>query len=151
MAFTEKLTQFGEKMMGRGPEVKVRNDVDSYISGGETRTQAEKWVLRDRMSLLLGELGSEGSLGDSAQTPRHFEAVFSELFGADKIEQFKKDALDPTKLKPITPAPVTSKETNAARGGFSRRYKGESPDYTVLNDCAQKTNLIAGWPRHGVA
>ncbi|MEK7511591.1 MAG: hypothetical protein AAB575_01100 [Patescibacteria group bacterium] len=142
-------TETGEKLIGRGPEVKFRHEAQEYAdTKGVSIEAAQKSIMGSYFDALNRKRAVSGAIDYESKEWRAISAAVNETMGADGIEELKKTADNPA-----YPCPAMALSTAEFRRVYSsqenyykRKFESKAPVYAVLSDCA---NNAAMFDRYG--
>lgn len=141
--FKEKMIDFGRKVIGQGPEVDFKNDVEKYTKDhGVSLEEAQKTLFIERMNGFQNEIQYTGSTNSESTDFRNLEAAFNELFHPNKLEQLKVDAEDPKVFKSLPLKPISPRDYGKMSDYYKKIFEGRSPELGVVKDSTEKTQLI---------
>ncbi len=143
MSFGEKIKDLGRQLVGQGGEVQFKNDVLNYEKArGVSHEQAIKDVFLNRFRSIQTELTANGVIDSRSKDFFLFQTALNEVFGVESISQFTKDANDPTIFRAL-PMPIASpKEVKRAGDYFAKKFDGQRPVFSVLNDFSEQTKMM---------
>lgn len=138
-------TETGEKLIGRGPEVKFRHEAQEFADkNGVSIEVAQKNILTKYFDELNRKKAIDAAVDYESKEWRAISAAVTETMGADGIEELKKTADNPA-----YPCPAIALSTAEFRRVYSslenyykRKFENKTPDYAVLNDCANNAAMF---------
>lgn len=135
----------GEKVIGRGPEVKFRHEAQEYAKKNSVSVEiAQKAVLEKYFGDLSTRVSITRSVEYDSKEWRAIVAAVNETLGPRGIEDLIKTANDPR--YPGTKWPMTPASSRQAYAGqenyFKKKFEGRAPDYAVLKDNAENMNTF---------
>jgi hypothetical protein len=138
----------GEKMVGRGQEVKFRNDVQEFAdSHGVTVEEAEKRVFADYLGNVGTEIRMRGCIDSHSEEWRSFEASLNELLSSDERAKLERDANNPGVWRAIHPAPVTGTDYARMERYFRGKFAKQLPKHEMVRRSAEDTKILDGLGR----
>ena len=133
----------GEKIIGHGPEVKFRNEVDELAKKrGVSREVAEKTIFSSYLGNLEKETKLKGNIDYKSKNWRLFEAALNEIFTPEQLEKFSKNSNDPKIFKTIPGFAVNKADYKKMESYYKANFNGQSPDYTITLDSAENAKMI---------
>ena len=133
----------GEKIIGRGPEVRFRNEVGEYAkNNGTTPEVAQKIIFDNYLRNMRDEARLKGSIDYSSREWRDFEAAMNECFDGTDKARFQEDADDSSIYRRMPTAPTTPSAYSRSKNYYKGKYDGKDPGHAVVMDTAQTTHLI---------
>jgi|GEM_PF-2398248 len=148
MDFKEKAKDVGKHIIGRGDEVRFKNEVLEHASStGISTEEAQKVIFIKRMSNVQTEIATNRIIDSSSQEFKEFRAAAREIFGEKELEQFSINATSPHIFRPIHTPPSTPAEINSVQSYYSARFGGRAPEHGVLrnsSDCTKSIDVLMG-------
>lgn len=139
----ELAKETGERMIGRGAEVRFRNEVKKIVKDrGVSETQAEKVVLMRRIDafdqvVLRGEI-----FGKKSDAYLEFQGAFREAAGRDAPERLRAAAADPAVARALTIIPPDRDEVAESLHIWENAFNGRKPREAVVQDTAEQIKLM---------
>jgi len=138
----------GEKIIGRGPEVKFRHEVQDLVkNGGLTQEQAEKQIFNNRIGDMNSEVAVNGTYTKDSKSWRAFEAAINETLSDEERENLEKNANNPAIRTPNVnmPANVYARRYSRQESYFKSKFNNNAPKPAILKDCTQTARLIEAY------
>ena len=136
------VVEAAEKLVGRGPEVQYRKDVEAHVNSGQTQEQAERRVFSDYLMAVTSETHKDGSLDYESPAFRALLASTNEMFERADIKKFKQDAGDTSKLRRLHTIVPSTRQVDKMRKYFKKKTKGEGPNNTVLTESVRELETL---------
>jgi len=143
MGFKEKMKDVGRMIIGKGPEVKFKNDVEKYaIDHGCSPDEAKKALFENAMSQVRLELFHNGVINSESEGYRRFEAGINEIFDQTEINKFRLDSNTALYAPMASPTSGEIKNSfNKSKSYYSNKYEDKTPNVVILDD-AGKNNIL---------
>jgi hypothetical protein len=142
------LKETGEKVIGRGPEVKFRNDVEEFVARhGVSVEEAEKRVFGNYLGGVETEIRMRGCIDSHSKEWRSFEASLNELLSSDERAKLERDANNPRVFRALRAAPVTGTDYARMERYFKGKFAKQSPGYELVRRSAEDTKILDGLGR----
>ena len=107
--------EVGEKVIGRGPEVKFRHEAQEYAdTKGVSIEAAQKSIMGSYFDALNRKRAVSGAIDYESKEWRAISAAVNETMGAEGIEELKKTADNPA-----YPCPKVILSTPAFKAAYS--------------------------------
>ncbi len=145
MAWKEVLNtakETGERIIGHGPEVDFRREINKEVAIGTPKPRAEKEAFLDRVDKVGDEARLSGAVDYKSKNWRDFEAALNELFDQNDRNTLREDSENPLFFRTIPLGPVSAVEYNRARSYYQGKFDGQSPKHYAINDTANNVKLI---------
>jgi hypothetical protein len=145
MDFKEKAKDVGKHIIGRGAEVRFKNEALEYERvNGVSKNEARKAVFLDRMSNVQNEILTGGVLDAKSKGFKEFKGAAREIFGEEKLREFSTDPRYTSRRRGFSPplASPTGTEVKDAGDHYARKFNGQAPPRAVLWDTADSTKNI---------
>ncbi len=135
------LKETGEKIVGRGPEVKFRNTVDDYARDhGTTREVAEKKIFNDYISS-VGRETRTGALDSDSKKWRDFQAAINETLSKSATDRATTDAKNPAVFRNLTFS-VSAAQEKQQEKYYQKKFNGDAPDRAIIEDSAENIEMM---------
>jgi hypothetical protein len=135
----------GEKIIGRGPEVKFRHEALDYAAkNGVSLEVAQKNIMVNYFDALNRKRSVAGVIDYESAEWRAISAAVNETMGADGIEELKKTADNPLYPCPkvtLTP-PEFRRNYSSQENYYKRKFENSAPSYAVLSDCSENAAMF---------
>ncbi|MCX6745583.1 MAG: hypothetical protein NTX00_01030 [Candidatus Parcubacteria bacterium] len=132
----------GEKIIGRGPEVKFRNEVDELVKKqGISPEVAKKMIFSAYLGNVEKETKIKGNVDYKSKNWRLFEAALNEIFTPQQLEKFANNANDPKIFKSIPNFAVNQADYKKMESYYKANFDGQSPDYAIILDAAENAKM----------
>jgi hypothetical protein len=143
MGIKEKFVDIGKRIIGKGEEVRFKDEVAKYEKlHGVSHEQAVKDIFLDRARNIQLEIGVNGIIDSESKFFKEFIAALNEVFGAEKVAQFRKDSINPKIFRNLSISPLTVVEVNFVKDYFLKKFKDRTPNLVIIKDCSYNMKLI---------
>ena len=142
--------EVGEKVIGRGPEVKYRHEAQDYSDkNGVSIEIAQKTILARYFDAVERKAAVTRAIDYDSSEWRAVAAAVKETMGDKGIDGLKKTADDPRyPCRPVVLSPAEFKRSYSAQEGYYKsKYEKRAPDYAVLKDCAENAAMFANYSK----
>ncbi len=133
----------GERMIGRGAEVRFRKEVKKYArENGVSVIQAEKAVFEDRVDTMDQAILRGETLCEKLSAFREFQGALREILGRDAPEQLRKDAANPAVCRALVIPSPNRDEIKESLDIWKKEFSGRVPNNRVVQDTAEQIKLM---------
>ena len=139
----ELAKETGERMIGRGAEVRFRHEVKKYATeNGVSEKQAAKAVFSERIDRMDQAILRGEALGKRSEAFREFQGALRETLGRDAPERLRKEASDPAVCRALTITSPDRDEVGASLEMWKQAFAGRMPRDRVVQDTAEQIKLM---------